>query len=198
MQMHKQMNKINKHSGFSLVEVLVTLMITTIALLGSISLQVVSKRSVYDAMQRTSAAHLANDLFSRMRANSTSLVNYLPGGTLGQGSMGFAPASDCLNPGADCTNIELAGYDLWQWEQHLDGQLEQVNNNPVGGLMSATACVAGPVGGGSGNYQIAIAWRGRTGLTNPAINNCGAGTGLYGANDEFRRVLVIDSFVAAR
>jgi type IV pilus assembly protein PilV len=193
------MYNVNKQKGFSLVEVLVTLMITTIALLGSISLQVVSKRSVYDAMQRTSAAHLANDLFSRMRANSTSLVNYVPGGTIGQGSRGIAPANDCLNPAAGCTDIQLAGYDLWQWEQHLDGQQEQVNHNPVGGLMSATACLVGPVGGGSGNYQIAIAWRGRTGLANPAINACGAGGGLlYGANDEFRRVLVIDSFIAAR
>jgi hypothetical protein len=42
-----------------------------------------------------------------------------------------------------------------------------------------------------------IAWRGLADTGNPAINNCGAGTGNYGAGNVFRRVLVVQSFVSA-
>ena len=42
-----------------------------------------------------------------------------------------------------------------------------------------------------------IAWRGVTELTDPAANDCGADSGLYGDNNEFRRVLVISSYVDA-
>ena len=52
-------------------------------------------------------------------------------------------------------------------------------------------------GGGTGIYTVAIAWRGVTELTNPTASDCGEGSGLYGANDEFRRVLVVSAFVDA-
>jgi len=188
----------HKQTGFSLVEVLVTLVITTIALLSSISLQLMSKRSIYDAAQRTTAAHLAHGLLHRMRSNPTALVSYLPAGPVGQSSLGDAPATDCLAAAADCDSLEMAAFDLWQWEQHLDGQLEVSGGNATGGLMFARACIVGPGVGGSGNYTVAIAWRGMADIGDPAINNCGSGSGDYGANDEFRRVMVVETFIAER
>jgi len=192
------MKTIYRQTGFSLVEVLVTLVITTIALLSSVSMQMLSKRAVYDSSQRTTAAHLAGDLFNRMRSNSSVLVSYLPVGTIGSGTLGAAPAINCLAPGVVCTDAQMAGFDLWQWEQHIDGQLETAGGNATGGLNAAVACITGPVGGGSGNYTLAIAWRGMTGLSDPAGNNCGAGSGFYGNSNEYRRILVVQSFIAQR
>jgi type IV pilus modification protein PilV len=193
------MHSLNNQSGFSLVEVLVTLIVTSVALLSSATLQLQSKRSMFDSAQRTTAAHLANDLFSRMRANPTELASYVPPGNIGSGTLAM-PADNCLDPLVACTDTQLAIFDLWQWEQHLDGQLE-INNQgaAAGGLMSATACITGPAAGpgASGYYTIAIAWRGMIDTGNPAIDNCGAGAGTYGAGDEFRRVFVIQSFVSA-
>ena len=54
-----------------------------------------------------------------------------------------------------------------------------------------------PPGGGTGIYTVAIAWRGVTELTNPTANDCGEDSGLYGDNNEFRRVLVISSYIDA-
>ena len=181
--------------GFSLVEVLVTLVVTTVALLSSASLQLLSKRSNYDAAQRTTAAHLANDLFNRMRSNPEALFAYIPGGTLGGGSLGTAPGSDCLDPGVTCTDAQMAAFDLWQWEQHMDGMLEERANKGTGGLSNAAACITGP--GGTGNYSVAIAWRGMTDTVNPATDNCGVGIGDYGTGNVYRRVLVIRSFIGA-
>jgi type IV pilus assembly protein PilV len=192
------MKFIHRETGFSLVEVLVTLVITTIALLSSVSMQMLSKRAVYDSSQRTTAAHLTGDLFNRMRSNSSVLVNYLPAGTIGSGTLGAAPAFNCLNPGVVCTDAQMASFDLWQWEQHIDGQLEIAGANATGGLNAAVVCITGPAGGGSGNYSVAIAWRGMTELVNPAVNNCGAGSGFYGDGNEYRRILVVQSFIAQR
>ena len=191
------MNPFRRQKGFSLVEVLVTLLITTVALLSSASLQLLSKRSNYDAAQRTTAAHLANDLFSRMRSNPNALINYVPGGTIGGGTQGAAPAADCGLPAVICTDAQLAAFDLWQWEQHLDGALEVNNGQMTGGLLTPAACITGPVGGGSGNYQLAIAWRGMTDLSNPTTDNCGVGANDYGAGDKYRRVMLIQTFITA-
>ena len=192
------MHKPERQSGFSLVEVLVTLIVTSVALLSSATLQLQSKRSMFDSAQRTTASHLANDFFGRMRANPTELATYIPAGTIGNGTLA-APANNCLDPVVVCTDTQLAIFDLWQWEQHVDGQLE-INSQgaSAGGLMTATVCITGPaILGTSGYYTVAIAWRGLIDTGSPAINNCGAGAGNYGTDDAFRRVLVVQSFVSA-
>jgi len=50
-------------------------------------------------------------------------------------------------------------------------------------------------GGESGIYTVAIAWRGKAALSNPTASTCGSATGLYGANNEYRRLLVFSTFI---
>lgn len=190
------MNKDKRQIGFSLIEILVTILIMSIALLSSATLQMLSKRGNVDAAQRTTAAHLAGDLFSRMRANRAALANYIPAGTIGTGSVAV-PAANCLNPAVVCTALQMAAFDMWQWEQHLDGQMEQVGGNGTGGLNLATACITGPAGGISGDYRIVIAWRGMVETSNPVIDGCGVGVQDYGTDNRYRRILVMQSFVSA-
>ncbi|MDH4022770.1 MAG: type IV pilus modification protein PilV [Gammaproteobacteria bacterium] len=182
--------------GFTLIEVLIAILVISVGLLATASLQLLSKRSNYDAAQRTTAAHLAGDLLERMRSNPAALINYIPDGPLGGNTLG-APATDCEGAGADCTAAELAAFDLWQWEQALDGANETQDGASAGGLISAQACITGAPFGGNGIYTVAIAWRGMTDSTNPATNSCGEGSGLFGDGDEFRRVLVVNSFINA-
>jgi type IV pilus assembly protein PilV len=191
------MLKSPRQSGFGLVEVLVTVLILAVGLLSAASLQLLSKRSNYDAAQRTTAAHLAQDLLERMRSNSAALIDYVPVGSLGGDTLGDAPAVDCSDPGTDCAPADLAGYDLWQWEDLLDGELENAGGAAAGGLSSPTACVSGPAFGGTGTYSIAIAWRGMTEIADPEVDDCGAGEGKYGDDDRYRRVLVIRTFLNA-
>ena len=178
------------------MEILVTLLIMSIALLSSASLQMLSKRGNIDAAQRTTAAHLSGDLFNRMRANRAALATYIPAGNIGTGSVAV-PGTNCLDPGIVCTAAQMAAFDLWQWEQHLDGQLEQAAGSGAGGLNLATACITGPAGGISGDYQIVIAWRGMVETSNPTIDACGVGVQDYGDGSRYRRVLVMQSFISA-
>ena len=186
--------------GFSLIEVLITLFVFSIGLLTVAGLQGISKKANYDAVQRTTATLLAQDIVERMRANSSvadlTLADYLAevGAGIGGNSKGGAPATDCLN--VACTSAQLAAFDVWQWEQALDGAGEvSASGNNTGGLVFPTGCITGPAAGVAGTYTIAIAWRGVSELSNPTINACGEGSGAYGTSDEFRRILVIETYI---
>src|SRR5947207_2731132 len=62
--------------GFSMVDVLVALIVLSIGLLGVAGLQFMSKRSNFEAVQRTTASLLAQDIIERMRANYGALTTY--------------------------------------------------------------------------------------------------------------------------
>lgn len=182
-------------SGLSLIEVLVTTVVFSIGLLGVTGLNAVSQRASLEAVQRSVASELAYALLEDMRGNSVALPNYVAAGDLGRGSRGAEPAPTCDDPVAPCTAQELAIHGLWEWEQSLDGALETAAGVATGGLLEPTACIVGPVAGGPGVYSVSIVWRGTSELTDAALNNCGAGTGLYGAGNTFRRMVVIQSYI---
>ena len=90
---------------------------------------------------------------------------------------------------------EKALHDLWFWEQILDGNLETNAGAGTGGLVLPTLCVAGPVGGAAGIYQVTIAWRGTATISNNVNNPCGAASGNYGNANEFRRIIQVPTFL---
>jgi type IV pilus assembly protein PilV len=185
---------IRKQTGFTLIEVLIAVVIFGVGLLTVASLQIVARQANYDAVQRTTATHLAQGMLERMRANRPALGTYTGGGErVLVGDMN-PPGSDCVNT-APCLADELALADLWEWEQLLIGGYEVANNSAVGGLVLPTACIRGPIG--AGTYEVAIAWRSPTeqGVPDDA---CGAGnTAAYGASSEFRRVITVQTFINA-
>jgi type IV pilus assembly protein PilV len=180
--------------GFTLIEVLITLVIFSIGLLSVAGLQTISKKANFDALQRTTASLLAGDIIERMRANARQLQIYNNNGSrvLGGGTQ-TAANPDCVS--ASCNQVQLANQDLFEWERSLDGANELVGAAFTGGLVQPTACIDGPVGGIGGVYTVAIAWRGVTALSNPIIHACGSDTGRYGDNNEFRRILVIETYI---
>lgn len=181
--------------GFSLIEVLITTVIFSIGVLGVTGLTAYSKRAAFDAVQRSTATELAFALLEDMRANSAALDVYLAAGTLGRGSLGAEPSPTCDTAGAPCTANEFATHGLWAWEQLLDTGLEAVDGAGTGGLVEPSACIAGPAGGGAGTYTVTIVWRGTTQISDPALNSCGADTGLYGTDNAYRRMVVLQTHI---
>lgn len=180
--------------GFTLIEVLITLVIFSIGLLSVAGLQTISKKANFDALQRTTASMLAHDIIERMRANARQLQIYNGNGSNVLGGATLSAANpNCIS--ASCNQVQLANQDLYEWERSLDGASELVGTAFAGGLVQPTACIEGPVGGIGGVYTIAIAWRGVTALSNPIIHACGSGTGRYGDSNEYRRILVIQTYI---
>ncbi|MGY4533754.1 type IV pilus assembly protein PilV [Pseudomonas sp. TE3786] len=59
--------------GFSMIEVLITLILVSIGVLGMVALQTRTLQNTQDSVQRNAAAALANDLLESMRAQPTGL-----------------------------------------------------------------------------------------------------------------------------
>ena len=180
--------------GFSLIELLVTLVIFSIGLLSVAGLQTVSKQANYEALQRTTASQIAYGLLEDMRMNGDAIDIYTAAGELGEGSISAEPAPNCTmaNP---CNSAQKAAHDLWVWEQAIDGNLETNAGAGTGGLVQPTLCINGPVGGGAGIYQVTIAWRGTASLNSANADACGSAGGKYGTDNEFRRIIQVPTFI---
>lgn len=199
-----------RSSGFSLVEVLASLVVVSVGALSVASLQLVSKRAVRDAAQRLEATQMAHGLIERLNANNSQLALQAYVATaapfLGLGRLSGAdqpvPAATCVDTNP-CSPEQLAQYDLWLWERLLDGTTEQIDNVDSGGLLFPTACLLPPATGAGqpGNYTLVIAFRGAAALPSNTEVSCGAGavfddgSSLYGDADEFRRSIVVQAFI---
>lgn len=193
-------------SGFTLIEVMVGLLVLSIGLLGIAGLQIKAKQATSDATQRTAAAMLANEIIERMRANPGEVDNkYLIAldsaitATNTQNAAGdnfgtFAPDNDqCIDSASACTTANIALFDLKAWHNDLQGASELLNGVNTGGLVQPAACIT-TTAAGSGDYQLHIAWRGKTKLANPTISTCGENTGFYddvAGDNVYRRLIVI-------
>jgi type IV pilus assembly protein PilV len=124
--------------GFTLIEVLVTLLVLSIGLLGIAKLLLVSSRANDSAYLRTQATSLAYSILDSMRANRAAAVagNY-------SGSSGSAtnPGTQCA-VSSPCSPATTAQYDLWNWQQALTTGL-----GPSGSGSVTTANVTDPVTG---------------------------------------------------
>jgi type IV pilus assembly protein PilV len=64
----------NKQAGMTLVEVLVSLVVVSVGLLGVIGLQLSTVKNNYVALMRSHASALADDIADRMRANRAAVI----------------------------------------------------------------------------------------------------------------------------
>lgn len=64
-------------SGFSLIEVLITLVVLAVGLLGLAMLQTMNLRYTKSAEQRTRAVNLASELLDTIRANRSQAADYV-------------------------------------------------------------------------------------------------------------------------
>lgn len=103
----------NRNSGFTLVEVLVTVVILAIGLLGLAGLQVNGLLHNTTAYERSQAIFLAYDIIDRMRANRENVADYAT-------ALDIQPTNtNCFGTAADCTPAEIAAFDLNQWKCSL-------------------------------------------------------------------------------
>ena len=187
---------IKKQSGTSLIEVLVAVFVVSVGLLGVARMELFAKNSNYEAVQRTTAAMIANEIMQKIRANPSQLASYV-GQTVGSGSLTF-PTANCKDGTTACTPAQVVTWDLYEWEQLLIGSAEKAGSANTGGLVNPRGCITSTAASGAaGEYTVAIAWRGNSPMTNPTSTTCGNGANLYGTtNEEYRRVITITFFVS--
>lgn len=169
--------------GVSMIEVLITVVILAVGLLGLAGLQMRLQSSEVESYQRTHALILLEDMANRVAANRNNAVDYVTGTG--------APLGTGDNEPANCAGVGQA-FDACQWSNALKGAAEQSSGgNNVGAMIGARGCVE-DLGTGD-QFLITVVWQGLTPTTAPT-SNCGAGlyNGAAGAscvNDLCRRTM---------
>lgn len=177
-----------RQSGSSLIEVMISVFILSTSMLGLAGMEITAKRSGYDALQRSQATNIANDIVERMRSNSGTLDSYVAA-NIGNGSIGAEPSPNCGSEA--CTVAQLASHDLWEWEQALDGAAEKQSGVNAGGLNFPQACITHS----AGVVTVAIAWKGSQETSNPTASSCGNSSGFYGTGNSQRLLMVFQTYI---
>ncbi len=147
---HNQKRAFAPQAGVSLVEVMVTLIIIGVGLLGLLGMQAKSLSSHRDSFDRKTSAELMSQIGERMRANHLGFMadayssSLAPGGT---------PVVAPTVPGA-ATPAEIAQRDLSDWQTSVQNRL------PSGGAYIVTSPGAGASMALDGtSVTVTLAWR---------------------------------------
>lgn len=117
-----------KHSaaGFSLVEVLVSIVVLSVGLLGSIGMLLASVRTGNETATFTAALNLARDLSEKARMNKgLAVTNDAANAYLVEdwraGSASDTPSAGaaCVTASAACTPADLAAWDMREWKRRI-------------------------------------------------------------------------------
>ncbi len=161
-----------------MIEVLVTIVILTIGLLGLAGLQARLQMSEMESYQRAQALILLNDMASRVAINRANAATYV------------TDADSPLGAGMTCsTNTSTRQQaDAGEWCAALQGAAETMAGSPVGAMVGGRGCVENPSGG---VYLVTVAWQGLTPISSP-VAGCGQGSyngGTACVNDLCRRTV---------
>lgn len=158
--------------GYSLLEVLITMFIIAIGLLGLAGLQARALNAEIEAASRGQAMLLVNDLADRMMANLSAVKN--PSGTSTYNMTGtefgtnhtnscVTSNSTSLSAQATCcaNKSTTAEADLCEWDLALKGIGETSGSaNKIGAMAEARGCVF-LQDATNRIYEIDVVWRGR-------------------------------------
>lgn len=128
----------SRQSGFTLLEVLISLVILAIGLLGLASLQATGLKNNHSAYHRSQATQLSYDIADKIRSNMAAISSYAsitPSSALAK--------SGCTTKAGTCSVTDMAQNDLFEWNNALAAVL------PSG---------AGTITQAGSEYIIAITW----------------------------------------
>lgn len=190
-------------SGFSLLEVIITMGILAVGLLGLAGLQARALNAEADSFARAQAIMFANDMIDRMNSNlaevktstaaATGYNQQSAGGVRVEFGQGYN--NDCITVANNTAALQAAccaakatsvARDLCEWDLALKGIGEAVGTSKVGGMNGARACVFNT--GAADIFQVDVVWQGRDIGVAPADNTC-ASTAITSRRSGVSRIL---------
>ena len=151
-------------SGFTLIDVLISLFILAFGMLALARVMAQSSLSEVEASQRSQAIMLVQDMSERINLNRKNAVAYV-----GNYSATWGP-----NGAADCSAMTGAEKvfltDACEWQNLLAGSTTLDGTSAIGAPIAARGCVISPA---TNIYVIAVAWQGLV-RTTSSDSACGA------------------------
>lgn len=140
-----------RQAGFTLIEILVTVVVLSIGLLGIAGMQASGMRNNHAAYTKTQATNLAMDMADRIRANPKGVDNYAG---LDTGDAETIPADpDCISTGCSASSNldnDLANSDKFEWSQPIISATKPV-------LPDGRGIIAR--NGATDEFSVTILWR---------------------------------------
>jgi type IV pilus assembly protein PilV len=121
MKIHSKHSKA-RLSGFTLIEVLITLVIFAVGLLGLATMQLQGMQYIHSAYVRTQAQVMSYDILDRLRANRIEAMN-TNNYTWLLNADPLPLVTNCTT--AVCTESQMALYDIFEWRQLVAEHLPQ-------------------------------------------------------------------------
>ena len=177
--------------GFSMIEVLVTLVIVMLGLLGLLGVQVRSHQAEFESYQRSQALILVADMVERINANRKAARCYEITTDAAAGSpsvgYGYTGTPTCTAYGVAATQARAVA-DLTAWDGLLDGAAETLAGASVGAMIGARGCVS--FDAVNNVYRVSVAWQGLVSTVDPETVDAAltCGKGQYGDNTRRRIV----------
>ncbi len=141
----------SKYRGDTMIEVLVTVLILAVGVLGVAAMQVTTYQNLSISHSASIAAIVADDFAERMRANGVEVL----ADTYNHSADPGTAYTDCT--ANVCTTSQLAGYDIGTWWEELGANL------PLGRGQVARI-------GGTNTFTLTVRWdEDRSGST---LTNC--------------------------
>jgi type IV pilus assembly protein PilV len=169
----------NRHpfAGYILLEVLVTIIILVVGLLGLAGLQLRTTVAETEAYQRAQALILAQDMVDRIYAQRANAATYVMNNV---GTSSF-----------DCTGLPATVKpDICEWNAELQGAAETQSGTNVGTLVGGRGCITA---GAANEYFVTVVWQGLMPTVAPAAT---CGQNLYGTPDTLRRAVSMRVMIA--
>jgi type IV pilus assembly protein PilV len=139
--------------GFSLLELLVTLVVLSIGLLGIGLMQTTNLGLTKTAFTRTQAMLLASDIADRIRANENFAANYVTTSLTNN----VAPTA-CIN-GSPCGGAALATTDIQDWSNRIVAEFPGGTGKILDAAATPAACAGyAPTAVAAGFMRVLITW----------------------------------------
>ena len=197
--------------GFSMMEILITMIIIMVGLLGIVALQAKAVQAELESYQRSQALIMLDDIVDRMNVNRQTVRNcfaFTTDTTEGTPFIGAAGTDHLGTPScaASTSNYNtLADNALTELDNLLKGTQEAIDvdgeTQNAGGIVDARACISydssTELGGisGTGLYTVVLSWQAMSELIAP-VASCG--NGLYGTEARRRAVSTTLRFAVLR
>lgn len=161
-----------RSSGFSMIEVLITMFILMFGLLGAVCLMSAGQKAELESYQRIQAVMLLQDMVGRINANRKVAGCYaitdITSGAAYVGTAATAAAANCTLGTPDQNARAIS--DLTDWGNNLLGTSEVLGGNNVGAMVGARGCVS--YDAINDVYLVSVAWQGlsSTVATSPGLS----------------------------
>ena len=194
------------------IEVLIAVFILVTGILGAVAMQATAKKGSFDAMQRSVASALAQDIIERMRSNNSAALAGYAASNYGE-TLDAVPENRCNTLAGICSPAEMMINDKYEWEMSLmgadvvndgsndggpaivnafnDERIKLISTADVvndGSKLAGLTGVRGCISQVANAVTVVISWEGRTEIFDGEKNTCGTAGSK-------RRQVIVEAFI---